>query len=56
MRLGAVGGRIVAETFLGLMAGDRSSLLYNLSFRPDPDFSRNGQFGFRDLIRVVTTS
>ena len=53
-RLGPVGGRIVAETFAGLLLADTSSLVYNLSFRPDPDFSRNGQFGFRDIIRAVT--
>jgi hypothetical protein len=54
MRLGPVGGRIVTETFVGLMAVDRSSVLYNPFFRPDPAFTRDGRFGFRELIRAVT--
>jgi hypothetical protein len=56
MRLGPVGGRIVTEVFVGLMAIDRSSILYNPSFRPDRAFSRNGRFGFRELIRAVTAN
>jgi hypothetical protein len=56
MRLGPVGGRIVTEVFVGLMANDRSSILYNPSFRPDWAFSRNGRFGFRELIRAVTAN
>jgi hypothetical protein len=53
VRLGPVGGRIVAETFVGVMAADRSSVLYNPFFRPDPAFTRYGRFGFRELIRAV---
>jgi hypothetical protein len=53
MRLGPVGGRIVAETFVGIMAVDRSSVLYNPFFRPDPAFVKDGRFGFRELIRSV---
>jgi hypothetical protein len=56
MRLGPVGGRIVAETFVGLMAADSSSILFDTSFRPDASFVRNNQFGFRELIRAVTTA
>jgi len=56
MRLGPVGGRIVAETFVGLMVVDRSSVLYDAWFRPNPAFARNGRFGFRELIRAVTSS
>ena len=51
---GPVGGRIVAETFVGLMAADSSSVLFDTSFRPEPH-SRNNQFGFRELIRAVIT-
>ena len=54
MRLGPVGGRIVTETFVGLMMIDRSSVLYKPWFYPDRAFSRNGRFGFRELIRAVT--
>lgn len=56
MRLGPVGGRIVAETFVGLMAADSTSVLYDPTFRPDPAFVRNNQFGFRELIRAVTSA
>ena len=53
MRLGPVGGRIVAEIFVGLMLVDRSSIFYNPSFRPDSAFTDEGRFGFRELIRAV---
>jgi hypothetical protein len=56
MRLGRVGGRIVAEVFVGLMWVDRSSVLYNPSFRPIAAFTNDGEFGFRELIRAVTRS
>jgi len=56
MRLGPVGGRIVTEVFVGLMAADHSSVLYHPFFRPNPAFTRNGQFGFRELIQAVTAS
>jgi hypothetical protein len=56
MRLGPIGQRIVAETFVGLMAADTSTVLYDPTFRPDPTFVRNNQFGFRDLIRAVTSA
>jgi len=54
MRLGLVGGRIVAETFIGLMVADRSSVLYAPFFQPDPALVNQGRFGFRELIRAVT--
>jgi hypothetical protein len=44
-RLGPVGGRIVAEVFLGLLAGDKTSYL-NL----DPTFSPGDGYGLKDLI------
>jgi hypothetical protein len=56
MRLGPVGGRIVAETFVGLMAADRSSILYETSFRPYRAYMRNGEFGFREIILAVTSA
>ena len=56
MRLGPVGGRIVAETFVGLMLVDHSSVLYDATFSPNRAFTRNGRFGFRELIRVVTSN
>ena len=56
MRLGAVGGRLVAETFAGLLGGDPSSILYDGNFHPDPNLLHNGKFGFKDLIEAVTSS
>jgi hypothetical protein len=56
MRLGPVGQRIVAETFVGVMAADSSSVLYDPTFRPDPAFTTNNQFGFREIVRAVTTA
>jgi hypothetical protein len=53
MRLGPVGGRIVAEIFVGLMVVDRSSVLYDPFFRPDPAFTKDGRFGFREIVRAV---
>jgi hypothetical protein len=53
--LGPVGGRIVAETFVGLMKSDPNSILNQPNFRPNPRFlGRNGEFGFKELVRVVT--
>ena len=48
-RLGPVGGRIVAETFAGLLLGDSSSYL---SQNPlwTPTMAVNGVFGLRELI------
>ena len=53
MRLGRVGGRIVAEIFVGLMLVDRSSVFYNPAFRPDPAITVEDRFGFRELILAV---
>jgi len=44
-RLGPVGGRLVAEVFLGLLAGDKTSYL-NL----DPTFSPGDGYGLKDLV------
>ena len=53
--LGPVGGRIVAETFVGIIANDPNSVINTPSFRPDPRYTTMlGQFGFADLIRAVT--
>jgi hypothetical protein len=56
-RLGPVGGRLVAETFAGIMAGDSSSYL-NLDplWTPDPDLvTSDGEFGLRELIAAALT-
>ncbi len=54
-RLGPVGGRIVAETFAGLMLGDPSSFLnVDPLFTPDPALAAaDGTFGLRELIAAA---
>jgi hypothetical protein len=54
-RLGQVGGRIVAEVFLGLLERDANSYLRrDPSFRPSPDIAgKNGQFGIVDLLKFA---
>ncbi len=48
IRLGPVGGRIVAETFIGLLLGDSHSFLSQ-----DPYWAPNAarKFGIADLIK-----
>jgi hypothetical protein len=49
--LGPVGGRIVAETMVGLLAQDSSSFLsQDPRWTPDPDLMRDGKFGLSELI------
>jgi hypothetical protein len=51
-RLGPVGGRIVAETFVGILAGDSSSLL-NINPLWTPSLAVNGVFGLRELVAAA---
>jgi Animal haem peroxidase len=54
IRLGPVGGRLVAEVFASLLRGDRTSYLYaEPTFTPIPDFTHNGTFGLAQLINVA---
>ena len=55
VRLAAVGGRIVAEVFLGLLKLDDNSYLSNdPSFRPAPPMAReDGQFLMGDLLQFA---
>ncbi len=52
-KLGPVGGRIVAETFIGLMLADNSSY-FNLNpiWKPSKA-NANGRFGLREFIRTA---
>ncbi|HEX6684175.1 MAG TPA: peroxidase family protein [Candidatus Limnocylindrales bacterium] len=50
LRLGPVGGRIVAETILGLLARDEFSYL-NTGFRPSLPSQTSGTFKMTDLLR-----
>jgi hypothetical protein len=51
-RLGPVGGRIVAETFVGILAGDSNSFL-NQDPLWQPGLAENGEFGFREFVRAA---
>ncbi len=54
-RLGPVGGRIVAETFVGLLKADPTSILNNPSWTPDKRFmSEYDKFRFSDVVKVAT--
>ncbi|HEX4098946.1 MAG TPA: peroxidase family protein [Pseudonocardiaceae bacterium] len=50
VRLGPVGGRIVAETIIGLLQLDKSSYL-NTGFRPSLPSQTRGTFTMTDLLR-----
>jgi hypothetical protein len=54
IRLGPVGGRLVAEVFASLLRGDRTSYLYaKPRFEPVADFAPGGTFGLAELINVA---
>jgi hypothetical protein len=54
IRLGPVGGRLVAEVFASLLRGDHTSYLYvEPKFKPIPEFTRDGTFGLAQLINVA---
>ncbi len=53
-RLGEVGGRIVAETMVGLLLKDSSSYLaQDPRWTPDPALMHGGKFGLRELIAAA---
>ena len=52
IRLGPVGGRIVAEVFIGLLLGDQCSFLSQFpSWQPIRAFTSRGKFGMAELIK-----
>ena len=54
IRLGAVGGHLVAETFAALLVGDKTSFLNDgAGFAPRREFSHDGVFGLAELINVA---
>jgi hypothetical protein len=54
IRLGPVGGRIVAEVFGALLVGDPASYLHaEPRFTPIPEFTHDGTFGLAELIDVA---
>jgi len=51
-KLGPVGGRIVTETFVGLMLADSSSYVsLDPLWKPLPSLTVNGKSGLRELIQ-----
>ena len=50
--LGQVGGRIVTETFVGILAGDSSSFL-NQNPLWKPSYAVDGVFGLRELVKAA---
>jgi hypothetical protein len=54
-QLGPVGGRIMAETLVGLLQRDPNSYLYlDASWKPVPPIApTKGQFGFVDLLKFA---
>lgn len=51
IRVGAVGGRIIGEVFVGLLLGDRHSFLNQAPlWQPIAEFTRDGEFGMAELI------
>jgi hypothetical protein len=54
VKLGPVGGRIVAEVFAALLRGDPTSYLNKETrFSPIPEFTHDGNFGLAELINVA---
>ncbi len=54
IKLGPVGGRLVAEVFASLLRGDLTSYLYaKPRFEPIADFAHGGTFGLAELINVA---
>jgi hypothetical protein len=54
IRLGPVGGRLIAEVFAALLLGDPTSYLRaETAFVPIPEFTHNGAFGLAELINVA---
>ena len=54
IKLGPVGGRLVAETFASLLRGDPASYLNaEPRFKPMECFTREGTFGLAELINIA---
>jgi hypothetical protein len=54
IRLGPVGGRIVAEVFAAMLFADRTSFVNaDPGFKPRGDLSDNGEFGIAQLINAA---
>jgi Animal haem peroxidase len=54
IKLGPVGGRIVAEVFAAILLADRTSFINAApQFKPRPELMRNNAFGIAELIRAA---
>ncbi len=57
IRLGYVGGRIVGETFAGLLYGDSTSVFHHPGWAPYPEFlNAKGEFGIAELLSQAMLS
>jgi hypothetical protein len=52
-KLGPVGGRIVAETFVGLLLADNSSYFSMNPLWKPTSYAENGVFGLRELVKTA---
>lgn len=55
-KLGPVGGRIVAETFVGILLADNSSYLSMNPLWKPTTYAENGVFGLRELVKVALST
>jgi hypothetical protein len=54
VKLGPLGGRLVAEVFASILRGDPTSYLYaERKFKPIAAFTHDGTFGLAELINVA---
>ena len=53
IRLGPVGGHLVAETFAALLLHDKNSYLHAVGFTPHKDLMYHGKFGLAELINAA---
>ena len=53
IRLGPVGGHLVAEVFAALLEGDQTSVLHADNFTPLPELAHQGTFGLAELLNAA---
>ena len=54
-RLGPLGSRIVAETIIGLLRSDRSSILYNETWKPLISVTQKGKVAMSDIVSFAAS-
>jgi hypothetical protein len=53
VKLGPVGGHLVAETVAALLVSDSESSINQQNFTPIPQWWRNGRFGLAEMINAA---